>query len=300
MQRRPAVTGPIRAGSRAPSPAPPAAVRSGHAPRHDGGAPTAHGGADLRERADTALGPGEVVGRYVVERPLGAGGMGVVSLARDPELRRAVVIKLVHPSMGHGEGGDELEARLRREAQAMAQVSHTNVVQIFDIGRRGDRVFLAMEFIAGQTLDAWLRERPRTPDEIFGVFRQAGAGLAAAHRAGLVHRDFKPSNVLVGSDGVVKVTDFGLARSVVGPSAGATLQLRLPRPAPHASGVHAVLTEVNAVVGTPAYMAPEQEAGAALDARTDQYALAVTLLDALTGQSPTRRAVRFSTSGSLT
>ncbi|TMQ24362.1 MAG: serine/threonine protein kinase [Deltaproteobacteria bacterium] len=239
------------------------------------------------------------MGRYVVERPIGAGGMGVVSLARDPELRRPVVIKLVHPNMSHGEGGDELEARLRREAQAMAQVSHPNVVQIFDIGRRGERVFLAMEFVAGQTLDAWLRERRRTPDEILGVIGQAGAGVAAAHRAGLVHRDLKPSNVLVGRDGVVKVTDFGLARAVVsgidgavaGAGPGATRQLRVPSREPRPSGVHAVLTEVNAVVGTPAYMAPEQASGAAFDARTDQYALAVTLLDALLGQSPTRRAV---------
>jgi serine/threonine-protein kinase len=243
---------------------------------------------------DTALVPGEVVGRYVVERPLGAGGMGVVSLARDPELRRPVVIKLVHPNMGHGEGGDELEARLRREAQAMAQVSHANVVQIFDIGRRGDRVFLAMEFVDGLTLGDWLRERPRTPEEILAVFRQAGAGLAAAHRAGLVHRDFKPGNVLVGRDGIVKVTDFGLARSVVGTGRGAavTRQLRVAElAAPRPSGVHAVLTQANAVVGTPAYMAPEQAAGAPIDARTDQYALAVTLLDALIGQPPTRRRV---------
>jgi tetratricopeptide (TPR) repeat protein len=269
----------------------------------------------LPSTPDGGLVPGEVVGRYVVERPLGAGGMGVVSLARDPELRRPVVIKLVHPNMGHGEGGDELEARLRREAQAMAQVSHANVVQIFDIGRRGDRVFLAMEFISGRTFDVWLLEQPRSADEILAMIRQAGAGLAAAHRAGLVHRDFKPTNVLVGNDGIVKVTDFGLARAVqpAGGSAsalsaaGATRQLRVAQvepvrgdgptmaapfaPRPRPSGVHAVLTEVDSVVGTPAYMAPEQSAGRALDARTDQYALAVTLLDALLGQSPSRRRV---------
>jgi eukaryotic-like serine/threonine-protein kinase len=334
---------------------------------------------------DSGLAVGEVVGRYVVERPLGAGGMGVVSLARDPELRRAVVIKLVHPNMRQGEGGDELEARLRREAQAMAQVSHTNVVQIFDIGRRGDRVFLAMEYVAGRTFDVWLLEQPRTADEILAMIRQAGAGLAAAHRTGLVHRDFKPGNVLVGHDGIVKVTDFGLARSVTARAlieAGVTRQLRVPGQAdqayrprqadeagqagqadeahrprqanahqpgqadesrppgqadeageadvtrplrqadvmrqagqagvtrplrgpgpadterdatprrPRLSGVHAVITEANSVVGTPAYMAPEQAAGRPIDARCDQYALAVTLLDALLGQSPSRRVIK--------
>ena len=251
-------------------------------------------------RGEVGLVAGEVVGRYVVERPLGAGGMGVVSLARDPELRRQVVIKLVHPDVGASEGGEDFEARLRREAQAMAQVSHANVVQIFDIGRRGDRVFLAMEFIDGQTLGEWLRERSRTAAEILGVMRQAGAGLAAAHRAGLVHRDFKPSNVLVSRDGVVKVTDFGLARSVAASGsgvegadagAGATRKLKLPQRAARPSGAYAVLTEANAVLGTPAYMAPEQAAGQVVDARTDQYALAVTLLDALLGQSPSRRRV---------
>jgi hypothetical protein len=256
-------------------------------------------------RGEVGLVAGEVVGRYVVERPLGAGGMGVVSLARDPELRRQVVIKLVHPDVGASEGGEDFEARLRREAQAMAQVSHANVVQIFDIGRRGDRVFLAMEFIDGQTLGEWLRERSRTAAEILGVMRQAGAGLAAAHRAGLVHRDFKPSNVLVSREGAVKVTDFGLARSMVASGVGAasgteagadagaggTRKLKLPQRTARPSGAYAVLTEANAVLGTPAYMAPEQAAGQAVDARTDQYALAVTLLDALLGQSPSRRRV---------
>jgi protein kinase-like protein len=225
------------------------------------------------------LAPGDRVGRYVVERALGAGGMGVVSLARDPELRRAVVIKLVRPDAG----GRTLEARLAREAQAMAQLSHPNVVQIFDIGKHGDRVFLAMEFVPGQTLDAWLIERPRSADEILAMFRQAGAGLDAAHRAGLVHRDFKPQNVLVDRDGVAKVTDFGLARAQVASEPGT--------PAPRPSGVHAVLTRADAVIGTPAYMAPEQLAGETVDARTDQYAFALALLDALVGQRPGARSV---------
>ncbi|HEX3764695.1 MAG TPA: serine/threonine-protein kinase [Kofleriaceae bacterium] len=302
--QRPAVTAALR-GSSHRTPAAPARITGREATtpallldEHGdviGAVRRAEPGQPAPPRTDAGLTPGEVVGRYVVERPLGAGGMGVVSLARDPELHRPVVIKLVHPEAGASEGGEDFEARLRREAQAMAQVSHANVVQIFDIGRRGDRVFLAMEFVDGQTLDHWLRERRRTTDEVIGVFRQAGAGLAAAHRAGLVHRDFKPSNVLVGRDGVVKVTDFGLARSVSASDAGgagATRQLRVAaRAAPHASGVHAVLTQANVVVGTPAYMAPEQAAGGAIDARTDQYALAVTLLDALIGQPASRRRI---------
>lgn len=222
--------------------------------------------------------PGDLVGRYVIERPLGAGGMGVVSLARDPELRRAVVIKIVRPDAAD----PDMEARLRREAQAMAQLSHPNVVQIFDLGRHGDRLFLAMELVVGQTLDAWLIERERAPAEIIAMCLQAGAGLEAAHRAGLLHRDFKPTNVLVDRDGVAKVTDFGLARAI---ATGPTHPERR-------TGVHAVLTLQDSVVGTPAYMSPEQAAGQPVDPRTDQYALALTLLDALVGQQPHRRTVK--------
>ena len=239
----------------------------------------------VRERRPSTgdqIAPGTRVGRYVVERAIGAGGMGVVSLARDPELRRAVVIKLVRPDFG--EGRDDLEVRLRREAQAMAQLSHPNVVQIFDLGRHGERVFLAMEFVPGQTLDSWLIERERAIPDILAMFRQAGAGLDAAHRGGLVHRDFKPSNVLVTTDGVPKVTDFGLARSVAAPGASTSL--------PRATGLHSVLTQANAVMGTPAYMPPEQAAGLPVDERGDQYAFALALLDALLGQLPTARRVR--------
>ncbi|HEU0030636.1 MAG TPA: serine/threonine-protein kinase [Kofleriaceae bacterium] len=233
------------------------------------------------------LAPGAQLGRYVIERPLGAGGMGVVHLARDPELRRAVVIKLVRPDAFTGEDRDDLEHRLRREAQAMAQLSHPNVVQIFDIGHHGDRVFLAMEFVSGPTLDSWLIERARSADDILAMFRQAGAGLAAAHRAGLVHRDFKPANVLVTGDGVAKVTDFGLSRGIHPGQVPGRETLALPR----ASGIHTVLTHVDAVVGTPAYMAPEQADGRAVDARSDQYAFAVALVDALVGQNPMKRTL---------
>jgi eukaryotic-like serine/threonine-protein kinase len=249
----------------------------------------AHRRAHTGPTAST-LDPGVRVGRYVVERAIGAGGMGVVTLARDPELKRPVVIKLVKPdAFGDGdESRDELEARLRREAQAMAQLSHPNVVQIFDIGHHGERVFLAMEYVAGETLDGWLGARRRTAAEILAMFCQAAAGLAAAHRAGLVHRDFKPTNVLVDPDGVAKVTDFGLARAF---SAGRARETRQRLPDPRVTGVHAVLTHADHVVGTPAYMPPEQAAGGEVSARGDQYTFALVLVDSLVGQSPTARSV---------
>src|SRR5262249_29523871 len=138
-------------------------------------------------------------------------------------------------------------------------------------------VFIAMELVAGTTLWHWLASCRRTHDAIIAMFVQAARGLAAAHRAGLVHRDFKPNNVLVGDDGVVKVADFGLARSPALPASSAA--------PPRSSGVHAALTGHGLVVGTPAYMAPEQHAGRA-DARSDQYAFALALVDALLGQPP--------------
>ncbi len=249
-------------------------------PRPAANDPPEHAGLERLE-------PGEVVGRYVVEKHLGAGGMGVVTLARDPALRRAVVIKLVRPDVFASRDEETAyEARLEREAQAMAQLSHPNVVQIFDTGRHRDRVFLAMEYVPGQTLDDWLIESPRTHPQILAKFAQAGAGLAAAHHAGLVHRDFKPSNVLVNPEGLVKVTDFGLARAVVSTESSISAS-----PAPRRSGVHAILTQADSVIGTPAYMAPEQAAGEPVDARSDQYSFALALVDGLLDQQPSRRKV---------
>src|SRR5690606_23114766 len=135
----------------------------------------------------------------------GAGAMGVVYAAYDPELDRKVALKLLHPR-GHG----SLDSRLRlmREAKALARLSHPNVVAVHDVGTYAERVFLAMEFVDGQTLGAWLKERPRPWEEVVAVMRRAGEGLAAAHVAGLVHRDFKPDNVLIARDGRVRVLDF--------------------------------------------------------------------------------------------
>ncbi len=221
------------------------------------------------------LAPGERVGRYRVLEAIGAGGMGVVYAAYDPELDRRVALKLLHAG---GDTGSEGRARLQREAQSLAQLSHPNVVAIHDVGAVGQRLFLAMEFVDGQTLRRWLAETSREWSQIRDVFIAAGRGLAAAHVAGLVHRDFKPDNVLIDRDGRVRVTDFGLARRRDGQAD--------PTPEPdvhrdHRRGATEPLTQAGAIVGTPAYMAPEQFDGATLDAASDQYSFCVALYEAL-------------------
>ncbi len=242
--------------------------------------------------------PGQRIDRYVIVRPLGVGGMGMVSLARDEELKRHVVIKLVRPDLITAERpdrGETLAARLIREAQALARLSHPCVVSIFDIGRYSGQVFFAMEFVEGVDLATYLATGPRPTADILAKFRQAGVGLAAAHRAGVVHRDFKPANVLVGDNGVVKVADFGLARGVASAQSSAemsTLPGRAPAPAKRSSLLDAALTHIDATVGTPAYMAPEQIAGEGVDARSDQFAFAVSLIDSLLGQLPPTRSVQ--------
>ena len=279
---------------------------------------------------------------FRIERRIGAGGMGVVYLARDESLDRLVAVKL-HKA---GAGVD----RLQREAMAMARLTHPNVITVHEVGRLGDRVFVAMEFVSGGTLRSWLKAKPRTWQESLAVCLAAGDGLAAAHDAGLVHRDFKPENVLVGDDGRARVGDFGLARAV-GDSAdwgnelrargshpgtrasdqptlpeaidaqAETVQLQppgapaptitaaageptpLPSPAPSPApssnprtpsgsarsnrGILSDrLTMTGVLVGTPAYMAPEQFAGADVDAKADQFAFAVMTWEALHGKRP--------------
>jgi tetratricopeptide (TPR) repeat protein len=208
-------------------------------------------------------------GRYVLLDLAGAGGMGVVYTAYDPELNRRVALKLLRPDIGGREAAAALGARLRREAQTMAQLSHPNVVAVYDAGTCGDEVFLAMELVQGQTLWDWLRERPRSWREVRDCFVHAGRGLAAAHAAGIVHGDFKPENVLVGAEGRVRVSDFGLARPTID-VAGTKAPAGSPPP----------------LAGTPAYMAPEQFRGEAVDARTDLFSFCVALYEALYGRRP--------------
>jgi tetratricopeptide (TPR) repeat protein len=228
----------------------------------------------LRE-ATVTLAAGDLVGRYQVLEVLGAGGMGVVYGAFDPELQRKVALKLVRAELPDA----ELRARLWREAQAMARIRHPNVITVFDVGTWNEQMFVAMEVIDGWTLTSWQAARSRSVEEILRVFAAAGAGLAAAHAVGLVHRDFKPDNILIGGDGRVCVTDFGLARAVALPS-------EMDAPSSPDATVEGELTRQGAVVGTPAYMAPEQMRGTPPDGRGDQFSFCVALFEALYGVRP--------------
>ncbi|MGN6110245.1 MAG: protein kinase domain-containing protein [Kofleriaceae bacterium] len=198
--------------------------------------------------------PGATIGHFRLVRQLGAGGMGVVFEAYDPDLDRRVAIKVVRGAEADSAAG----VRLIREAQAMARLTHPNVVGVHEVGTIEGQVFVVMELVRGETLATWLDER-RPWRAIVELFVQAGDGLVAAHHAGLIHRDFKPSNVLVDPSGRVRVSDFGLARSDDEP--------RFPRGSDQ--------------VGTPAFMAPEQRDGQPIDARADQYAFAMSLQHAL-------------------
>ena len=218
--------------------------------------------------------PGQRVGRFVVERRLGAGAMGVVLLAHDPDLGRPVAIKLLRSD------GEDARARLRREAQAVAKLQHPNVIAVHEVGTHGDQVYVVMEYVDGGTLRDWVKAQRRSWSEILAVYRQAGQGLIAAHQAGLVHRDFKPDNVLIGRDGRVRVTDFG----IVGVS-GNPAETTVPEANTPLEDASSRLTQTGAIIGTPAYMPPEQY-GAGVDARSDQFAFCVSLYEALFGARP--------------
>jgi serine/threonine protein kinase/tetratricopeptide (TPR) repeat protein len=253
--------------------------------------------------------------------------MGVVYRAYDPELDRRIALKLLRGE-SDGRGGSRQE-RLLREAQALARLQHPNVIAVYDVGTFGDDVFIAMELVEGKSLHKWLKAAPRSRDEILEAFLAAGEGLAAAHRAGLVHRDFKPDNVIVGDDGRVRVLDFGLARSALSGASERPSGGELPGPveipgeatvdlSPHSgpsdgtaaatsaspsrppstdsrrdrsSGrlLDAPLTRADSIVGTPRYMSPEQAVGFAVDPRADEFSFCVALYQALYGSHPFQR-----------
>ncbi|HTA20054.1 MAG TPA: serine/threonine-protein kinase, partial [Polyangia bacterium] len=208
----------------------------------------------VREPGPSALERGATVGRYTILAPVGTGGVGEVFAAYDPELDRKVALKLLR---AHGDANDvRAQARLLREAKAMARLSHPNVLAVHDVGAFGARVFVAMEFVDGLSLKDWLAAAARTRAEILSVFTSAARGLAAAHAAGLVHRDFKPGNVMIGLDGSVRVMDFGLARELSDKNAGPTAidEVR----ALVAGDLNDTLTATGELMGTPLYMSPEQ------------------------------------------
>lgn len=219
----------------------------------------------------------DTIGRYRVDDTLGRGAMGVVYEAWDDDLQRTVAVKLISRDIEVG----ETEHRFRREALALAKLAHPNVVTVHEVGLHDGRLFIAMELVRGATLDVWLRAEPRTWQATLDVFIQAGRGLEAAHTAGLVHRDFKPSNCIVGDSGRVRVLDFGLARGVAD-----LLEQDIAATFPPASSLDVSVTRTGATVGTPAYMAPEQLRGGDISASSDQFSFCVALYEALEGVRP--------------
>ena len=235
-------------------------------------------------RRGPLLDAGSSFDRYVVLELVGSGGMGEVYAAYDRKLDRKVALKVMRRRDEH-QG-----ARMMREAHAMARLAHPNVVAVFDTGTVDGRVFLAMEFVPGATARAWQKASVRPWRELLRVYLEAGNGLAAAHAAGLVHRDFKPANVLVADSGRAKVTDFGLARAIGEPRVPVEIRVDAdPAPdgaPPSAPSLDAPMTLEGTAMGTPGYMPPEQHLGLVVDERSDQFAFCVALYEALYGRRP--------------
>ncbi len=260
------------------------------------------------------LAKGASVGRYLIAEMIGRGGMGVVYKAFDPELNRPVAIKLLNLKVKEAESKlkvSQNRSRILREAQALAQLSHPNVVTVFDVGTYDDTVFIAMEYIEGLTLRQWLVAGKRSRQDILVLLKAAGRGLASAHAAGIVHRDFKPGNVVVGEKGKVKVLDFGLARAVfpdrVEASAGDSADDADSEPesvedfesgeysdSPLTTGsanlLGSSMTQAGSLMGTPSYMSPEQHLKQGIDARSDQFSFCVVLFEVLFGRRPFKGA----------
>lgn len=227
---------------------------------------------------------GSRVGRYIVLDKIGSGGMGVVYAAHDRALGRKIALKFVRARSGSGRDITQERARLLHEAQALARVTQANVVAVHDTGNQGDDVWIAMEHVDGKTFREWLREQPRRWTDVFRVMLDVGRGLAAIHAAGLIHRDLKPDNIMVRTDGRGVVMDLGLARNVSVTTTHPTISSE------HSSGddgtTSGAITSKGALMGTPGYMAPEQTTNGAIDARTDLFAYCFVFWEALHGERP--------------
>jgi tetratricopeptide (TPR) repeat protein/predicted Ser/Thr protein kinase len=234
---------------------------------------------------------GVAVGRYQLVELIGSGGMGSVYRAHDPHLSRDVALKVLHPAYAGERSGSDYRHRLLREAQALAKLSHPNVVAAFDVGTHEDAVFVAMELVQGESLRSWVNKR-QPLSEVLRVLIAAGRGLVAAHTAGVLHRDFKPANVMVSPDGRVRVVDFGLARSALAGAdsdelaAAVALASWSVESERRMSLLEGEITESGLLMGTPGYIAPEQLHGAPANVLTDQYSFAVTAFVALSGLGP--------------
>jgi tetratricopeptide (TPR) repeat protein len=229
------------------------------------------------DRPLTDIQPKEI-GRYLIGTRIGAGAMGVVYRAYDPRLDRKVALKLLRSDVSRGQTGDRLRTRMESEAKALARLAHPNVVTVYDVGTSDDGVFVAMEHIDGLTVKQWLLKEQPHWRQILEVFQQAVEGLAAAHEAGVVHRDFKPSNVMVGKDGRVRVLDFGVALTKK-QRAGALSHDRNGEPAVDKRGSEGT-------IGTPAYIAPELYAGSEASSASDQFSFCASLYESLYGERP--------------
>jgi serine/threonine protein kinase len=242
-------------------------------------------------KIDRASLPPVLAARYELKRVIGSGGMGLVYEALDLNLHRLVALKVLKLAPTKPEERADAVGRLVREARAMAALSHKNVVTVHDVGNHEDQIFVAMQLSEGTTMRQWLNAEKRSVHQILHVMFEAGSGLAAAHAARLIHRDFKPDNILVSQRGSVRVTDFGLARRADGLIEPTGIAVdRVSAPGKHlVEGADVDVTSVTrsgAIVGTPAYMAPEQAQGAQCDARADQFSFCVTAWEALFGARP--------------
>ena len=231
-----------------------------------------------------ALVPGARIDRYVIVEQVGTGATGEVYAAEDTKLKRKVALKVLPAKEARSSEHAQFHMRMWKEAQALAQLSHPSIVSVFDAFTFGECVIIVMEYVPGGTVRRWLAERAPSWQEIVLAFLPVGRGLAAAHDTGFVHRDVKPDNMLIGADGKARISDFGLASAV------------LDEPAPRAGSSIAVpkceLTTTGVVVGTPAYMAPDQLEGARALPASDQFSFAVSLHEALYGERPFRGASR--------